>query len=227
MGSPRVGLITAAHRGVLFLDEAPEFAVNALEALRQPLESGSIAIARSGFAVVLPARFQLVIAANPCPCGLAFDARGRCTCTPSQRRGYLGRISGPLMDRIDVRTILEAPSAADVALGSTAEPESSADVAARVAHARDRQRRRLEGTPWRTNAEVPGPVLRKRWQLPNATRDRFNSAMRTYGGASVRGMDRTLRMAWTCADLAGHAAPTPDDLNVALQLRDAGGRWTA
>mgnify|MGYP003334878497 FL=1 len=227
VGSPRVGLITAAHRGVLFLDEAPEFAVNALEALRQPLESGSIAIARSGFAVVLPARFQLVIAANPCPCGLAFDARGRCTCTPSQRRGYLGRISGPLMDRIDVRTILEAPSAADVALGSTAEPESSADVAARVAHARDRQRRRLEGTPWRTNAEVPGPVLRKRWQLPNATRDRFNSAMRTYGGASVRGMDRTLRMAWTCADLAGHAAPTPDDLNVALQLRDAGGRWTA
>lgn len=227
VGGPRVGLITAAHRGVLFLDEAPEFAINVLESLRQPLESGSIAIARAGFAVVLPARFQLVIAANPCPCGLAFDAKGACTCSAQRRRTYLGRISGPLMDRIDVRVIVEAPTAADVALGSTTEVETSAVVAQRVAAARDRQRRRLDGTPWRTNAEIPGPVIRKRWQLPLATQELFNAGIGKQEGASVRGMDRTLRMAWTCADINGHTAPTPDDLVMAMRLRDAGGRWAA
>lgn len=227
VGGPRIGLITAAHRGVLFLDEAPEFATNVLESLRQPLESGSIAIARAGFAIVLPARFQLVIAANPCPCGLALDADAQCRCNATQRRTYLQRISGPLMDRIDVRVIMEAPSAADVALGATTDLESSATVAARVAAARDRQRRRLQGTPWRTNGEVPGPVIRKRWQLPLATQEHFNANIEKGKRASIRGMDRTLRMAWTCADLQGHAAPNVTDLQLAMRLRDAGGRWAA
>ena len=227
VGSPKVGLITAAHRGVLFLDEAPEFAINVLEALRQPLESGSIAIARAGFAVVMPARFQLVVAANPCPCGLAFDSQGRCRCDSTRRMKYLARISGPLMDRIDVRVIVEPPTNGEVALGATDQGETSNQVAARVLSARDRQRTRLAGTPWRTNAEVPGPVIRKRWSLPLRTQEFFNAQFGRQEGGSVRGMDRTLRMAWTCADLNGNDAPTGDDLVLAMRLRDAGGRWVA
>ena len=225
--NPRVGLITAAHRGVLFLDEAPEFQGSVLEALRQPLESGSIAIARSEFAIVLPARFQLVIAANPCPCGQAFDRRGRCTCTPSVRRKYLAKLSGPLMDRIDVRVIVESPAPHEVVLGASSASESSAQVAARVLQARDRQRHRLAGTPWRLNAEVPGPVLRRDWPLPATVTARFNASVTAQEQPSARGVDRMLRLAWTRADLAGRAAPDEQDLAIAMRLRDAGGRWAA
>lgn len=227
MGNPKVGLVTAAHRGVLFLDEAPEFAINVLEALRQPLESGRVTIARAGFLIAMPARFQLVIAANPCPCGHAFDTAGRCRCAPQQRRRYLGRISGPLLDRIDVRVLVEAPSPGDVALGASISGESSAVVAERVLMARERQRARLRGTPWQTNAEVPGPVLRKRWELPHAAREFFNAELTKAVSESVRGIDRTLRLAWTCADLQEHDAPTREDLLAAMRLRDAGGRWPA
>lgn len=224
---PRVGLISAAHRGVLFLDEAPEFNGDVLEALRQPLESGSIAIARSEFSLMLPARFQLVLAANPCPCGQAFDRHGRCTCSPMQRRRYLGRLSGPLMDRIDVRVIVEPPAVHDVVLGTEHSAEPSAVVAGRVAAARDRQRHRLVNTPWRVNAEVPGPVLRRDWPLPAAVTDHFNATVRAKQEPSARGVDRMLRLAWTCADLAGRSAPDEQDLAVAMRLRDAGGRWAA
>lgn len=226
-GTPRVGLITAAHRGVLFLDEAPEFQASVLEALRQPLESGAIAIARSEFAVVLPARFQLVLAANPCPCGQAFDRRGRCTCTPTARRKYLAKLSGPLMDRIDVRVIVESPAPHEVVLGATLATETSAQVAERVTTARQRQRERWAGTPWRLNAEVPGPVLRRDWPLPAAVTARFNATVSEHDQPSARGVDRMLRLAWTCADLAGRAAPDEQDLAIAMRLRDAGGRWAA
>lgn len=225
--NPRVGLVTAAHRGVLFLDEAPEFNSTVLEALRQPLEAGSIAIARSEFAVVLPARFQLVVAANPCPCGQAFDRRGRCTCTPMQRRKYLARLSGPLMDRIDVRVVVEAPAPHEVVLGAAPGGESSSVVALRVARARQRQRERYAGTPWRVNAEVPGPVLRRDWPLAAAVADAFNERVRAADQPSARGVDRMLRLAWTCADLAGREAPAAEDLALAMRLRDAGGRWAA
>lgn len=225
--NPRIGLITAAHRGVLFLDEAPEFQGSVLEALRQPLESGTIAIARSEFAIVLPARFQLVIAANPCPCGQAFDRRGRCICTPMVRRKYLTRLSGPLMDRIDVRVIVETPAPHEVALGASSTGESSAQVAERVAAARERQRARWAGTPWRLNAEVPGPVLRRDWPLPVEVTAQFNASVLEQDQPSARGVDRMLRLAWTCADLAGRAAPNDQDLAIAMRLRDAGGRWAA
>lgn len=225
--NPRVGLVTAAHRGVLFLDEAPEFATNVLDALRQPLESGTVAIARAGFSVVLPARFQLVLAANPCPCGQAFDRHGRCTCSPTQRRRYLGRLSGPLMDRIDVRVVVETPAPHEIALSTSAPAESSATVAARVAAARERQAQRYRGTPWRLNAEVPGPVIRRDWPLPPAIARRFDGLLRDLERPSARGIDRMLRLAWTCADLAGRDAPEEQDLAIAMRLRDAGGRWTA
>lgn len=225
--TPRVGLITAAHRGVLFLDEAPEFATNVLEALRQPLESGRIVIARSGFTLVMPSRFQLVIAANPCPCGKALDSNSTCECTPQQRRTYLARISGPLMDRIDVRVIVDRPTFDEVALGAGDGGEASALVRERVRVARERQRHRFADTEWRTNAEVPGPVIRRRWPLPLATQEVFNAEFGKRQAGSVRGLDRTLRLAWTIADLESHEAPTPQDVRTAIGLRDASGRWAA
>lgn len=225
--SVRVGQITAAHRGVLFLDEAPEFQTTVLQALRQPLESGAIAIARSEFSIVLPARFQLVIAANPCPCGQAFDRRGRCSCTPTARRKYLGKLSGPLMDRIDVRVIVDTPAPHEIALGTSAPGESSAVVAQRILAARERQRLRYAGTPWRLNGDVPGAVLRRDWPLPAAITRSFNAAVGEQMQPSARGVDRMLRLAWTCADLAGRSAPDEQDLAIAMRLRDAGGRWAA
>lgn len=225
--APSIGVISRAHRGVLFLDEAPEFPPSVLDALRQPLEAGVIEIARSSFRVRIPARFQLVVAANPCPCGHAFDRNGRCTCTPAERRKYLSRISGPLLDRIDVRVVVEMPSAVDAAVGSAAAGDTTAVVAQRVYAARERQQRRLHATPWHTNAEVPGHVLRTEWRLPPASAAVLNDSFQRGEVASMRGADRTLRLAWTCADLAGRDVPSADDLRLAMRLRDAGGRWAA
>jgi magnesium chelatase family protein len=144
-----------------------------------------------------------------------------------QRRKYLSKLSGPLMDRIDVRVIVETPPAHDVVLGTALATESSAQVAERVARARERQRERFAGTPWKLNAEVPGPVLRRDWPLPSTVTARFNATICEQDQPSARGVDRMLRLAWTCADLAGRAAPDEQDLAIAMRLRDAGGRWAA
>ena len=161
----RPGAASLAHRGVLFLDEAPEFAPGVLDALREPLESGEITVARLAAQVRFPARFQLVLAANPCPCGLAADRGSECSCTPMARIRYLGRLSGPLLDRVDLRIEMLAASRADLR-GDPAGAEGTAAVADRVRAARDRMAARLAGTPWRVNAEVPGHVLRREWRLP-------------------------------------------------------------
>jgi magnesium chelatase family protein len=221
-GVPRVGLISLAHRGVLFLDEAPEFERRVLDALRQPLETGIVTVSRAGFNVQLPARFQLIAAANPCPCG---PQPGRhCTCTPAVRRRYFARLSGPLLDRLDVRLVLDPPSAADLAFDSV-QAESTAVVAERVRSARDRSRRRLSGTPWSCNSDVPGPALRTRFPLGDAARP-LEAALRQ-GVITARGADRVARMAWTSADLAGRDQPTVDDVATAVVYRDAAGRWAA
>jgi len=147
-----------------FLDEAPEFSSRALDALRQPLESGRVVLHRGGGAVDYPARFQLVLAANPCPCG----SRAReCTCPPQSRRRYQQRLSGPLLDRIDVRIQVDPVPHAE--LFDTSAHESSASVAARVASARQAAAHRWRSTPWRLNAAVPGSALRNApWALPHA-----------------------------------------------------------
>ena len=221
-GVPRVGLISLAHRGVLFLDEAPEFERRVLDALRQPLETGIVTVSRAGFNVQLPARFQLIAAANPCPCG---PQPGRhCTCTPAVRRRYFARLSGPLLDRLDVRLVLDPPSAADLAFDNV-QSESTAVVAERVSLARDRSRRRLGGTPWSCNSDIPGPALRTRFPLGDAARP-LESALRQ-GVITARGADRVARMAWTSADLAGRDHPTIDDVATAVVFRDAAGRWAA
>jgi magnesium chelatase family protein len=213
----RPGAASLAHRGVLFLDEAPEFAHGVLDALREPLESGEITVSRLVAQVRFPARFQLVLAANPCPCGLAVERGSGCRCTPMARVRYLSRLSGPLLDRVDLRIEMLAASRADLR-GDPDGVEGSAAVAARVAAARERMAARLAGTPWRVNAEVPGHVLRRQWRLPWEVVAEAERQL-DLGQLTARGVDRVLRVAWTLADLAGRERPDAGDVRVALDCR--------
>ncbi|MER7907471.1 YifB family Mg chelatase-like AAA ATPase [Streptomyces sp. NPDC048212] len=216
-GLPRPGAVSLAHRGVLFLDEAPEFSVRALDALRQPLESGHVVVARAAGVVRLPARFLMVLAANPCPCGRHTLAGAGCECPPSAVRRYQARLSGPLLDRVDLRVEVEPVGRADL-MGSGGRGESSADVAARVREARERAAERLTGTPWTTNSEVPGHELRTRLvAAPGALMAAERDMER--GVLTARGLDRVLRVAWTVADLRGADRPDATDVAVALELR--------
>jgi magnesium chelatase family protein len=210
------GSASLAHRGVLFLDEAPEFAKDVLDALRQPLEAGEVVVARLGVITRFPARFTLVLAANPCPCAkMAGPAEG-CNCSPTMRRRYLGRISGPLLDRVDVKIELE-PVGRKELLNDRTFAESSRIVALRVIQARDRAAHRLRGTPWRLNAEVPGSELRRTWPpAPGSLAVLERSLDR--GLITARGVVKVIRVAWTMADLAGRPRPTSDDCATALGL---------
>ncbi|MET8120773.1 YifB family Mg chelatase-like AAA ATPase [Micromonospora sp. NPDC005189] len=216
-GLARPGAVSLAHRGVLFLDEAPEFSKGALEALRQPLEHGRIQLTRSGGGTVYPARTQLVLAANPCPCAKpAGDAH--CECTPLARRRYLGRLSGPLLDRIDVQVRLMPVRAAEL-MAPDGEAEPSATVAARVAAARQAAATRWASLGRRVNAEVDGPHLRRPpWRLPARVTVELRGRLDS-GSLSARGFDRVIRMAWTIADLDGRDRPDLDDVREAIQLR--------
>lgn len=207
-----------AHRGVLFLDEASEFERRTLDALRQPLESGTVTINRAGGAATYPSRFQLVLAANPCPCakgGQSTDP-GSCVCSSVQLRAYRARISGPLLDRIDLRARLAPISRAILNAGAAGEP--SAIVRDRVSGARERAARRFRDTPWSTNAQIPGPVIRRCWPLGD---DALESLRRDADRSrlSSRGVERVLKVAWTVADLVGHDRPTAGDVDVARGLR--------
>jgi magnesium chelatase family protein len=218
-GLPRPGAASRAHRGVLFLDEAPEFAVRALEALRQPLEHGELVIQRAMGAARFPARFQLVLAANPCPCGMAGGKGDLCTCSSLARRRYLARLSGPLLDRVDLQVEVQAVSRAQLA--EPAMPEATQAVAARVRAARQAQRDRFTGLGWVLNGDVPGAWLRGRWRLaPRITKDLDLALDR--GRLSIRGYDRVLRVAWSLSDLAGSERPGRDDVGQALTLRCRG-----
>lgn len=208
---PRPGALSRAHRGVVLLDEAPEFGAQVLEGLRQPLEQGSVVVSRAAGTVRYPARFQLVMTANPCPCGLGGSAA--CTCTPMARRRYLGRLSGPLLDRVDLRVhvtpVTRSRDRADPAgPGGVGEagPETTAVVAARVAAARGAAAQRWPGAT--TNAEVAGALLRGRHRLPPRTTADLEASLRL-GLLTMRGYDRALRLAWTLADLDGALRPDP------------------
>jgi magnesium chelatase family protein len=215
-GVIRPGAASLAHRGVLFLDEAPEFHRDVLDALRQPLEAGEVIIARQAMITRFPARFSLVLAANPCPCAKA-DAGGEgCECSPATRRRYLGRLSGPLLDRVDVKVRLDRVSRTQM-LHDAASAETSAVVALRVAQARDRAASRLAGLPWRVNADVPGAELRKSFALQPKALAELDHAMEI-GLVSARGADKIIRIAWTIADLEARPRPTRDLVNEALGL---------
>jgi magnesium chelatase family protein len=212
----RPGAASLAHRGVLFLDEAPEFDRDVLDALRQPLESGEIVLARSGITTSFPARFTLVMAANPCPCAKAAGPSEGCSCSPAARRRYLGRISGPLLDRVDVKIELLPVSRKEL-LNDRGLAEPSNAVALRVAAARDRAAHRLRGTPWRLNAEVPGSELRRNWPHAPGALSHVECALER-GQISARGVVKVIRVGWTIADLTGKARPGPEECDSALGL---------
>ncbi len=213
----RPGAMSLAHRGVLFMDEAPEFARNVLDALRQPLESGHILIARANQTAVFPARFQLVLAANPCPCGQDGAAGDQCHCTPLMRRRYQDRITGPVRDRIDIHRTLTLPSRPELAraLGRSKSTEHLAQL---VIEARHRQASRLAGTPWAVNSEVPGSELRKQWPIEDSARAVLDHQVSSHK-LSARAADRILALAWSVADLRGRQRPSREDAVLALALR--------
>ena len=210
------GAASLAHCGCLFLDEAPEFARDALDALRQPLESGEVVLARCGLTARFPARFTLILAANPCPCAKGAAARVACTCSPAARRRYLARLSGPLLDRVDVKVELLPVGRAEL-LSDRRLAEPSPVVAARVVAARERTAARLRDTPWRLNAEIPGSELRQAFRPPPAALAPLERAM-DRGQISARGVDRAIRVSWTLADLAGIGRPTAAETSYALGL---------
>jgi magnesium chelatase family protein len=215
-GMARPGVASLAHHGVLFLDEAPEFATGVLDALRQPLEAGHVTIARSGGVARYPARFLLVMAANPCGCATSKASSG-CTCSPLTRRRYLSRLSGPLLDRVDLQVRMDPVSRSEL-LADSRHVEHTDAVAERVLVARSRAAHRLAGSPWRTNSDIPGRELRDRWAPVRTALVAAERALDA-GRLSARGLDRVLRVAWTLADLADRDRPVADDVDEALYLR--------
>jgi magnesium chelatase family protein len=200
----------------LFLDECAEISVSALEALRTPLEDGVIRLARRDGVACYPARFQLVLAANPCPCAPA-DPRD-CICPAATKRRYLGKLSGPLLDRVDLRVQMHPVRAGAFA---AADGESTAQVRDRVARARDTAAARWRPHGFGTNAEVSGTLLRRKFRPSSKAMDPLRLAVER-GLLSIRGLDRTLRVAWSLADLAGRSAPGLDEVAAALSFRQLG-----
>jgi magnesium chelatase family protein len=215
----RPGEASLAHRGVLFLDELTEFRRDAIEALRQPLEYGVVVIARAGGAVTFPARFTLIAAANPCPCGFRGDPVRGCACRDDQRARYRAKLSGPLLDRIDLR--LSVPRLTKHELLGANEGEASATVRARVIAARERQLERYEAIGITCNAHLPGPIVRREAAL-TAQGERFLGSVVEKAALSGRGFDRVLRVARTIADLAGSPRVDIDHVREALSYREAG-----
>lgn len=214
----RPGAIARAHRGILFLDEAAEFSRVALDALRQPLERGTIEVHRAGFTARFPARFQLLLAMNPCPCGNHGVRGAECVCPPMAIRRYATRLSGPLRDRLDI-DLQVSRVAASQATGHRTGETTSDHARARVVAARERSAQRWKGTRWSRNADVPGTWLRQGGaRLPAATRAPLDRALER-GALTLRGYDRVLRVAWTIADLAGVEQPGVDEIGRALHLR--------
>jgi magnesium chelatase family protein len=216
-GMARPGAVSRAHRGVLFLDECGEIGVSVLEALRTPLEDGEVRLARRDGVACYPARFQLVLASNPCPCAPA-DPKD-CICAPMAKRRYLGKLSGPLLDRVDLRVQMHPVRAIALA----AQPgESTASVRERVATARETAAQRWRPHGFHTNAEVSGGLLRRRYRPSVAAIAPLRAAL-DHGLLSTRGLDRTLRVAWTLCDLAGRTSPGVEDVTTALSFRQSGG----
>jgi magnesium chelatase family protein len=212
-GLARPGAVSRAHRGVLFLDECAEIGVSAMEALRTPLEEGEIRLARRDGVACYPARFQLVLAANPCPCAPA-DPKD-CLCPSASRRRYLGKLSGPLLDRVDLRVEMHMARAGAFAAG---DGESTAVVKERVAAARAVAEERWRPYGVLTNAEVSGALLRRKFRLGTEAMRPLRKAL-DVGSLSIRGADRAVRVAWTLADLAGRTSPGADEVSTALSFR--------
>ena len=211
------GACSLAHHGVLFIDEAPECGNGVLDSLRQPLESGTITIARNSGNLTLPARFLLVLAANPCPCG-KFAGRGLgCTCTSIQVRRYLGKLSGPLLDRIDLRVHVDPVGRVDMARNDLG--ESSSVIRARVIAARAIAAERFKNLAWTLNSQIPTRALRTTFQLEKSAMNFLHDEL-DRERITARGLHKISRVAWTLADLTGHLRPTLEDVQKAYELRE-------
>lgn len=220
-GVIRPGAASRATRGVLFLDEAPEFSQSVLDCLRQPLESGETVVHRSRSVARFPARFQLVAAANPCPCGRYGSRDSDCSCSPHQRRRYLAKLSGPLVDRIDLQLRVSRISSSQFRASADVVPTTTEQARARVERARRRASQRLEATPWSLSSEVPGAWLRDAAnRLSAADSQPIDRALET-GALTMRGYDRVLRVAWTLADLDDDRAPVRRHVVRALSMRQS------
>ncbi|HUK18603.1 MAG TPA: YifB family Mg chelatase-like AAA ATPase [Bryobacteraceae bacterium] len=210
-GMPRPGEVSLAHNGVLFLDEFPEFPRDVLEMLRQPLEDGSVTIARANMTLSFPSRLMLICAMNPCKCGYLHDSSRECRCTPGQIQQYLNKISGPLLDRIDIH--VEVPAVPFKELRGEAGTTSSAEIRARVEQARGVQQARGY-----YNAHIPAPLVRKLCSLDDAGERTLEMAVRRMG-FSARGHDRILKVARTIADLGESTAVSAKHVAEAVQYR--------
>jgi magnesium chelatase family protein len=213
---PGPGEVSLAHNGVLFLDELPEFRRSVLEVLRQPLEDAQVTIARAAITLTFPARFMLAAAMNPCPCGYRSDPQRTCLCSTQQMQRYNARVSGPLLDRIDIH--VEVPPVQYAELASPAAAETSAAIRARVNAARARQQARFAGTLMPHNAAMGVRELRQYCQLDSAGERLLEQAMRHFG-LSARAHDRIRKVARTIADLAGADAITTAHVSEAIQYR--------
>ncbi|KFF30875.1 YifB family Mg chelatase-like AAA ATPase [Bifidobacterium bombi] len=212
-GIAQPGAITKAHCGVLFMDEAPEFSPRALQTLREPLESGYVVLSRSHSTTCYPARFQLIMAANPCPCGFAYGTGERCTCSERERLRYFSRLSGPILDRIDIQ--IEIPPIEHII--DTGEPRmSSMRMRERVMLARQAAQERFSDQHWCCNAQASGSWLRSK--SSRAVISIIDHAM-TANRLSLRGADRSLRLAWTLADLNGRTSPGREEILQSITLR--------
>jgi magnesium chelatase family protein len=218
-GRVRPGQVSLAHHGVLFLDEFPHFRADVIDAMRQPLEAGEVTIARGDETATYPARSLVVLAANPCPCGNFYGdgkGAGECDCGEVQRRHYSRKLTGPILDRVDIW--MEVRPQGPRLGGFGPGPETSAEVRARVEQARHRQARRYHGLPWQLNASVPGPVLAERWPLERKGQCLIDRKLAA-GALSRRGVTRVQRLAWTVADCAGVDRPGAAEAELALALR--------
>lgn len=213
---PRPGEVSLAHRGVLFLDEMPEFQPRALEALRQPLEDGTVTIPRARMTLTFPASFMLAGALNPCPCGYAGDRERRCRCRPDQVRKYRARLSGPLLDRIDIH--IEVPRLTCDDLSGVRQGETSEKVRRRVVNARRRQQKRFAARAFSCNAHMHPRDIRRCCAIPTDAQMLLQHAVRSMA-LSARAYDRILKLARTIADLAGREAITIDDVAEAISYR--------
>ena len=223
-GLAKPGIITRAHCGVLFMDEAPEFSPRVLQTLREPLESGHIAVSRSKGTTLYPAKFQLVIAANPCPCGYAYGNGERCTCKEKERIRYFSRLSGPILDRIDIQ--MDVPPVEKIITrkamlenGASQMSEkilTSAMMRENVKNARLVAQDRFKKLGWSCNAQASGTWLRK--YTSQKAIELINKSLENHR-LSLRGADRALRLAWTLADLCGHTCPDLTDMAQAISLR--------
>jgi magnesium chelatase family protein len=215
---PRPGEVSLAHNGVLFLDELPEFPRNVLEVMRQPLEDGTVTIARAAMSLTFPARFMLLAAMNPCPCGYFNDRTRECHCTPMIIERYISKISGPLLDRIDIH--IDVPAVNYRELRSTVSPESSADIRERILRARAIQLDRFASGAERVyaNAQMGSREIRKYCELGTEAEHLLERAM-VKQGLTARAHDRILKVSRTIADLAGVDTIEPGHLAEAIQYR--------